>query len=87
MNKEQNLVGKSKKTIDFRDSLSSISLLKVTQAFNTMNPSEILEIRGVDREVRQDLFKVLPHGGYELIEGEDASEADGMNSIRLRKSG
>jgi len=54
----------SEKIIDFRDSLSTISLLKVTQVFSSMDISEILEIRGVDADIEQDLFKVLPQQAY-----------------------
>jgi len=60
-----------KRIIDFRDSLSSISLLKVTQVFGIMDPSEVLEIRGVDSVIRQDLLKVLPHAAFEIVESED----------------
>ncbi len=60
-----------KRIIDFRDSLSSISLLKVTQVFGKMDPSEVLEIRGADQVIRQDLFKVLPRAAYEIVESED----------------
>ena len=62
------MAGNVEKIIDFRDSLSSISLLKVTQVFSSMDFSEILEIRGIDGDLRQDLFKVLPQQAYEIIE-------------------
>ncbi|MBM9603995.1 sulfurtransferase TusA family protein [Desulfopila inferna] len=74
------------KIIDFRDSLSSISLLKVTQVFNKMKPSEILEIRGADPDIRQDLFKVLPQTAYEIVHIEDAADED-RNRLRIRKCG
>ena len=62
------MAGNIEKTIDFRDSLLSISLLKVTQVLSSMTSSEILEIRGVDADIRQDLFKVLSQETYEIIE-------------------
>jgi TusA-related sulfurtransferase len=64
------------KIIDFRDSLSSISLLKVTQVFGKMSPFEILEIRGADPEIQQDLFKVLPSAAYEIVDNDAADEED-----------
>jgi len=81
------LAGNVEKIIDFRDSLSSISLLKVTQVFSSMDFSEILEIRGIDGDLRQDLFKVLPQQAYEIIEIEDAAETNDLNRVRIRKCG
>ncbi len=72
------------KIIDFRDSLSSISLLKVTQVFGKMNPFEILEIRGADPEIQQDLFKVLPSAAYEIVDNDAADEED-LHLLRIRK--
>lgn len=72
-----------KKTIDFRDSLSSISLLKVTQVLSSMSPTEILEIRGIDADIRQDLFKVLPQEEYEILDYKD--NTDTLERIHLRK--
>jgi len=59
------LAEKTDNVVDFRDSLSSISLLKVTQLFEKMKPAEILEIQGADIDNQQDLFKVLPKMSYE----------------------
>lgn len=73
------------KIIDFRDSLSSISLLKVTQVLGKMSPSEILEIRGVDSDSRQDLFKVLPEAAYEIIPVEEDPGTEKSDRICIRK--
>lgn len=78
------MVKNIEKIIDFRDSLSSISLLKVTQVFGKMSPLEILEIRGADPEIQQDLFKVLPNAAYEIVE-EDAAEEKDLHRLRIRK--
>jgi TusA-related sulfurtransferase len=75
------------KIIDFRDSLSTISLLKVTQVFSNMDHSEILEIRGVDADIQQDLFKVLPQEAYEIMKIEDNADASGLKWICIRKIG
>ena len=74
-----------KKTIDFRDSLSSISLLKVTQVLSSMSPSEILEVRGIDADIRQDLLKVLPQENYEILGSKGHTNADTFERIRIRK--
>lgn len=77
----------AEKIIDFRDSLSTISLLKVTQVFSGMDLSEILEIRGVDADIQQDLFKVLPHKAYEILKIEDNADGSGLTWICIRKIG
>ena len=74
-----------KKTIDFRDSLSSIALLKVTQVLNNMRPSEVLEVRGIDADIRQDLLKVLPQEDYEILESTDRTDPEKFDRIQLRK--
>jgi hypothetical protein len=75
------------KIIDFRDSLSTISLLKVTQVFSSMDISEILEIRGVDADIQQDLFKVLPQKAYEIMKIAEITDATGLKWICIRKIG
>jgi hypothetical protein len=77
----------AEKIIDFRDSLSTISLLKVTQVFNSMGLSEILEIRGVDADIQQDLFKVLPQKAYEIMKIEEGADMSGLKWICIRKVG
>jgi TusA-related sulfurtransferase len=79
------LTGNTEKVIDFRDSLSSISLLKVTQVFGKMKPSGILEIRGTDSDTRQDVFKLLPHASYEVLEAESAQKDGELSRVVLRK--
>lgn len=74
-----------KKTIDFRDSFSSIALLKVTQVLSSMRPSEVLEIRGVDADIRQDLLKVVPQKDYEILESSDHGDPEKFERIQLRK--
>lgn len=79
------MAGYDEKIIDFRDSLSSISLLKVTQVFENMEAAEILEIRGSDMSIRKDLFKVLPEEAYELIHSEESDADDDFYRVRIRK--
>ena len=74
-------------TLDFRGSITSITLLKLTQAFMAMKPGEIIEIQGIDPDTEQDLFRVLPESSYELI-SEDVPEnnnAEGFYRILIRK--
>ena len=54
-------------TLDFRGSITPITLLKVTQTVMRMAPDEIIEIQGSDPDTQQDLFRVLPESSYELI--------------------
>ncbi len=71
--------------IDFRGSISSISLLKTTQIFEKMKPLEIMEIRGSDSDTRHDLFKVLPESSYDVLSA-DAVEKEGpFHQLRIRK--
>ena len=79
------MAGTVDKIIDFRESISSISLLKVTQAFEEMSISEILEIRGTDLDTRQDLFKVLPKAAYEIVGIVEAEVSGGVYTVKLRK--
>ena len=79
------MTGNTEKVIDFRDSLSSISLLKVTQVFGKMKSSEILEIRGTDSDTRQDVFKLLPQASYEVLEAESALKDGELSRVVLRK--
>ncbi len=72
--------------VDFRDSLSSISLLKVSQLFEKMKPAEILEVRGADINIQEDLFKVLPEMSYEVVSSERTGGTTSHLCLRIRKS-
>jgi len=78
------LAEKADVIIDFRGSISSISLLKTTQVFEKMKPFEIMEIRGSDPDTRQDLFKVLPEASYEVVAME-AGDETACHQVRIRK--
>ncbi len=71
--------------IDFRESISSISLLKVMQVFKKMKSCEVMEIRGADLDTRQGLFKVLPEAAYEIVRMEDADSEVELCRVRIRK--
>mgnify|MGYP001556716914 CR=1 FL=1 len=73
--------------LDFRGSITPITLLKVTQTVMEMAPDEIIEIQGSDPDTKQDLFRVLPESSYDLI-SMDIAENKGSESfyrILLRK--
>ena len=53
--------------LDFRGSITPITLLKVTQTVMKMAPDEVIEIQGSDPDTKKDLFRVLPESSYELI--------------------
>ena len=76
-------------TLDFRGSITPITLLKITQMFREMKPNDIIEILGSDPDIQKDLFKVLPENSYELIHdavGENEGN-DVYYSILLKKRG
>jgi len=80
------LAGEADIILDFRNTFSSISLLKMTEIFSRMKPLQILEIRGSDPDTRVDLLKVLPEATYDVLDGGDGSE-DGHDffKVRIRK--
>jgi len=73
--------------LDFRGSITPITLLKVTQTVMKMAPDEVIEIQGSDPDTKQDLFRVLPESSYELISVDMVvnSDFDSFYRILLRK--
>jgi len=71
--------------LDFRGSITSISLLKLTQTFREMKANEVLEILGSNPDTRSDLFKVLPDDSYDLIFLDVVDEEDYFYRIQLKK--
>jgi TusA-related sulfurtransferase len=79
------LKSKADHILDFRGSISSISLLKLIQTFKEMKANEVLEILGSNLDTRTDLFKVLPDESYDLI-FLDVVEGEGyFYRIQLKK--
>ena len=68
--------------LDLRGMIAPVTLLKLTQAFRSLNPGETLEILGSDVQTRKDLFKVLQASRYELISFQDDMT---FYRVRLRK--
>jgi len=71
--------------LDFRGSITDISLLKLLQTFREMKPDEVLELRGSNLDIRNDLFKVLPGDAYELIFLDVVEQGDCFYRIQLKK--
>ena len=71
--------------LDFRGSITTISLLKLIQTFAEMKPNEILEILGNNIDTRSDLFKFLPKDSYELIFWDVVGEVNPFCQIQLKK--
>ena len=71
--------------LDFRGSITSISLLKLSQTFREMKANEVLEILGSSLDTRSDLFKVLPDDSYDLIFLDVVEEEDYFYRIQLKK--
>ena len=71
--------------LDFRGSITSISLLKLIQTFREMKADEVLEILGNNLDTRSDLFKVLPDDSYDLIFLDVVDQGDYFYRIQLKK--
>jgi len=78
---------KSHIVMDLRNFVSWFSLLKITQVFEGMQSSEILEIKGADAEMRQDLFRILPSSAYRVIEKDTSEDDDGFCQVCIQKTG
>ena len=72
--------------MDLRNFVSWFSLLKITQIFDGMNSSEILEIKGADVEMRQDLFKILPRSTYRVIKTDETEDEEGFCQVLIQKT-
>ena len=71
--------------LDFRGSITSMSLLKLIQTFREMKPNEVLELLGNNLDTRSDLFKVLPDDAYELIFLDVVEEGEYFYRIQFKK--
>ena len=78
------MVAQADYILDFRDSISTISLLKITRTFNEMKAREVVEIVGLDPDTQQDLFKVLAGSSYEIIYP-NREENGALQRLQIRK--
>lgn len=72
-------------TLDFRGTLTPITLLKATQLLKEMRARETMEILGCDLDTLADLFKVLPAPCYEVMSMEAGEEGGALYRIQLKK--
>ena len=70
--------------LDFRETISSLALLKMTQVLREMNRNEVLEIITRDSHARTDIFKVIPAASCEVTDMEFNREASCF-LIRVKK--
>jgi TusA-related sulfurtransferase len=73
-------------TLDFRGTITPISLLKATQVLREMKTSETMEILGCDPDTLADLLKVLPASSYELTSMEAGDQGHVLYRIQLKKT-
>lgn len=66
--------------------LVPLSLLKVTQSFRALKPGETLEVLWREPESQQELFRVLPHASYKVIEMKEQGKTNPYYRILLQKN-
>ena len=54
-------------TIDVRDLIAPISVLKVETRLSAMKPGEILEVICADRDTKSDLKKIAKNAGHHVL--------------------
>jgi TusA-related sulfurtransferase len=62
--------------LDFRQTITSFALLKMTQVLREMDRDEVLEIITRDGDARADVFKVIPTASCEVIDMEFNKKAN-----------
>jgi len=67
--------------LDFRGSISAISLLEMSCRFRKMKIDQVLELIVRDKDIIEDIFKVLPKDTYE----KQVTLKDSVSSIRIKK--
>ena len=81
--RRKRLGAKADYRIDFKGAITSLALLKLTRTFREMKSDQILEVCGVDAEVRSDMFRVLPAVAYEITAMD--RQGDASYRIELKK--
>lgn len=72
-------------SLDFRDVIAPLNLLKAARKFREMAPNQILEIWSGDPNTRMDLLKMFALLPHELLSAEE-QDGDGVTyRIRLIK--
>ena len=70
--------------LDFRQTLASFALLKMTQVLREMNKDEVLEIITRDGDARTDVFKVIPAASCEVI-GTEFDKVANLFRIQVKR--
>ncbi|MBF0507582.1 MAG: hypothetical protein HQK57_01480 [Deltaproteobacteria bacterium] len=71
--------------LDFRGTLTDITLLKATKVLREMRTGQTLEFLGCHLDTLSDLFKVLPASCYEVISMVAGEEESSLYRIQLKK--
>ena len=79
------LANKPDHILDFRGTITAITLLKTTQVLREMRTDETMEILGCHPDTLADLFRVLPLSCYELTSMEAFEEGSSLYRIQLKK--
>jgi TusA-related sulfurtransferase len=72
--------------LDFRESLTSLALLKMSQALREMRSGEVLEIIAQGTDAHEDVFRLMPTTSCEILLMEIDEKAE-LCRIRLKKTG
>ena len=73
-----------KRKLRFKGSLDPFSLLKFSQAYREIQPGDQLEILYEGAGLPQELFKLMPTGGFEVV-SEQALENEALFRLVLEK--
>ncbi len=71
--------------LDFRDTLTPLALLKMTQVLKDIRADQTMEIITRDPDARSDILKVIPFSVCELI-GIEFDEETNTCRIRVKKT-
>ena len=71
--------------LDFRETITPLALLKMTQVLREMETDEVLEIITRDPDARTHVLKVIPASSCELINMEFNEDAE-LCRIHLKKT-
>ena len=76
---------KIKHSLDLRETIHPLALLKAKKAFRKMAPGDTLEILIGDPDTRTDLLRVLSHDIHEVLCREEAAQGGRFYRIQLAK--
>ncbi|MBC2709516.1 MAG: hypothetical protein HGJ94_00445 [Desulfosarcina sp.] len=77
-------------SFDLRLSFVPFSLLRITNTFRQMKPGEEMEIvsgaSDIDAATIEDIKRILPRTGYDIISNETMDDSGLIIRLRLRKT-